>query len=160
MGSVASRQNFSSGWDPSLPDQISLRGGIPCFQTKFLFGMGSRGFVKKIFSPIDPLIFLCIFIISPMRKIPLFLLDFLSSMSMSTPQVFEQSLFLFDTGEDHHPSFGPGDALHCLASLTTKRARPGPGWMGLPLAPAILQAPTPRCLAWIWYTIFWGTISC
>ncbi len=62
VGFVASRPNFSLGWDPSLPDQISLRGGIQGI------------FFKKIFSPIDPFIFLCMFIISPMRKIPLFLI--------------------------------------------------------------------------------------
>ncbi len=63
------------GWEPTLPDQISLRGGIHRFQTKFLFGVGSRFFCKKYLSPIDPFNFLCMFIISPMRRIPLFLLD-------------------------------------------------------------------------------------
>ncbi len=80
MGLVTQDKNVAvkmrGGWDPLLPDQISLRGGIHCFQTKFLFGVGSKGFCKKIiFSPIDPFIFLCIFKNSPMRRIPLFLLD-------------------------------------------------------------------------------------
>ena len=58
-----------------LPDQISLRGGIHRFQTKFLFGWDPGVFVENIFSSIDPFIFLCIFIISPMGRIPLFLID-------------------------------------------------------------------------------------
>ncbi len=89
VGSVALWSDFSSGWGLLLPDQISLRGGIHCFQTKFLFGVGSRGFCKKISSL--SFIFLCLFIISPMRGIPLFYWSFL----FSTPQLFEQSLFLF-----------------------------------------------------------------
>ena len=36
-----SHLDFPSGWDPLLPDQISLWGGIRCFQTKFRFGVGS-----------------------------------------------------------------------------------------------------------------------
>ncbi len=54
--SVASRQNFSSGWDPSLLDQIFLQGGIQVF-------------LQFFFSPINPFIFLRIFIISPFESL-------------------------------------------------------------------------------------------
>ncbi len=88
FSNLFSHPKFPSGWDPGLFDRISLRGGIRRSLIIFLFWVGSIAsrpnfssgwdpgvFVKNIFSSMDPFIFLCIFLISPMRRIPLFLLD-------------------------------------------------------------------------------------
>ena len=87
---------------------IFLPGGIPCFQTKFLFEVGSIAsrpnfssgwdpgfFTRFIFSSINQFIFLFIYIFS-FEKNP-FIYCFIFSLFnvFSMPQVIEQSLFLF-----------------------------------------------------------------
>ena len=43
----SSNSCFSSGWDPLLPDKISLRGGICRSLIRFLFGVGSLTYELK-----------------------------------------------------------------------------------------------------------------
>ncbi len=82
FSSLFSHPNFPSGWDPSLPDQISVRGGIRCFQTKFLFGVGSSLLELPVKLKVQ---------IESLSSF--FSFEFITMLSM--PQVFEQSLFLF-----------------------------------------------------------------
>ncbi len=67
--SLISHLDFPLGWDPSLPDQISLRGGIHCFHTKFLFRWDPGFLIQSCssLSLIHPSFFL--FIISPLRSL-------------------------------------------------------------------------------------------
>ena len=95
MGSVAPWLDFSSGWDPSLPDQISFWGGIHCLQTKFLFGVRSWFFYKIYFLFHWSIHLFCIHNFSFEKNPSIYCLTFFLFNVFTMPQVFEQSLFLF-----------------------------------------------------------------